>query len=190
MNKKCIEISDKIISITGLDIFHNTRKQEYVQLRALVCYILREKMHLRWTSIANFFTSMGKKTDHATVIHLVNMYPLYKKDSLDLEELESLFVFKDEDNFDELDRINFLKGKVKLLTEKNKDLKRKIKFMPNPKNGSSVVNLFYDILKDIPEDKVNDVIKRIELFKKSWSWKNKDKCQVIESSTSMDGMHW
>ena len=35
MNKNCLEISQRIIEMTGVDIFDNTRKREYVQLRAL-----------------------------------------------------------------------------------------------------------------------------------------------------------
>ena len=49
-----------------------------------------------------------------------------------------------------------------------------------------MLNLF----NNIPDDKIDEVVERINLLKKSWSWKTKDKCQVIESSTSMDGMHW
>ena len=89
MNKNYLTISERIIEMTGIDIFKNTRKQEYVQLRALACYIFREKMNMRWMNIANFFISMGKAMDHANAIHLVNMYPLYAKDNPELLEIES-----------------------------------------------------------------------------------------------------
>ena len=84
MNENYLKISERIVEMTGIDIFKNTRKAEYVELRALACYIFREKMNMRWTNIANFFTSMGKKTDHASVIHLVKMYPTYVKYNLSL----------------------------------------------------------------------------------------------------------
>ena len=45
-------------------------------------------------------------------------------------------------------------------------------------------------IQDIPEDKIDEIIERINIIKKSWDWKSKDKCQVIEANTSMEGMHW
>ena len=42
----------------------------------------------------------------------------------------------------------------------------------------------------LSKDRIDEIIERISLLKKSWSWKSEDKCQVIESSTSMEGMHW
>jgi hypothetical protein len=35
---------------------------------------------------------------------------------------------------------------------------------------------------DIPEDKWSEVIERIDILKKSWEWKNRDNCLVVESS--------
>jgi len=45
MNKDYLKISERIIEMTGVDIFQNTRKREYVELRALACYIFRKKMN-------------------------------------------------------------------------------------------------------------------------------------------------
>ena len=119
MNKDYLKISERIIEMTGVDIFQNTRKREYVELRALVCHIFRNKMNMRWTTIANFFTSMGKKTDHASVIHLVKMYPIYKKSNEDLFELESCFQFKSKLNYDEIDQVHFLQNEYRKIKKEN-----------------------------------------------------------------------
>ena len=55
MNLKPIEIANKIIELSGINIFENTRKREYVEMRALLCYLLREKLAMRWTNISLFF---------------------------------------------------------------------------------------------------------------------------------------
>jgi hypothetical protein len=39
-----------------------------------------------------------------------------------------------------------------------------------------------DLFFDIPNDRFKDVIERLNLLKKSWAWKNEDKCQIIEGS--------
>ena len=37
----------------------------------------------------------------------------------------------------------------------------------------------------IPEDKIDEVIERINIIKKSWDWKSKDECEVIEASSGV-----
>ena len=177
--------------MTGVDIFQNTRKREYVELRALACYIFRKKMNMRWTSIANFFTSMGKKTDHASVIHLVKMYPIYKKTNEDLSELESCFQFKSKLNYDEIDQVHFLQNQYSKIKKENLYLEEEIKELKlNSKNYSFDDQKILLLFKGLPKNRIDEIIERINLLKKSWNWKSKDKCEVIESSTSMDGMHW
>ena len=190
MSRNYLKISERIIEMTGVDIFENTRKQEYVQLRALACYIFREKMNMRWTNIANFFTSMGKKFDQATVIHLVKMYPIYVKDNPELLEIESCFVFEDQENYDEIDRVAYLKKKNEKLKENVFNLKAEVRELRKKPTYNSRDQKMLNLFKDIPDNKIDEVVERIGLMRKSWSWKSKDKCQVIESSTSMDGMHW
>lgn len=190
MSRNYLKISERIVEMTGIDIFKNTRKQEYVQLRALACYIFREKMNMRWMNIANFFISKGKAMDHANAIHLVNMYPLYTKDNPELLEIESCFVFEDNENYDEIDRVGYLKKKNEKLNENLYKLKSEVKELRKKPTYNSRDLKMLNLFKEIPDDKIDEVVERIGLMRKSWSWKSKDKCQVIESSTSMDGMHW
>lgn len=175
------KIGDSVKEASGLNIFDNTRIREYVEMRALVCYVLRKKLRIGLTNIALYFQSEGKTMHHATVIHLVNQYPMYKRYNPRLAEIE--------DSFEELNNLEFnqesyirnkyLSYNYDKLQEKYNKLKNNIKTNP-----------ILDVLQDIPEDKIDEVIERINIMKKSWYWKSKDECKVIESSTSMEGMHW
>ena len=175
------KIGDSVKEASGLNIFDNTRIREYVEMRALVCYILRKKLRIGLTNIALYFQSEGKTMHHATVIHLVNQYPMYKRYNSRLAEIE--------DSFEELNNLEFnqesyirnkyLSYNYDKLQEKYNKLKNNIKTNP-----------ILDVLQEIPEDKIDEVIERINIMKKSWYWKSKDECKVIESSTSMEGMHW
>ena len=40
-------------------------------------------------------------------------------------------------------------------------------------------------MHNIPEDKWSEVLERIDMLKKSWAWKSKDKVQIIEASTGL-----
>ena len=115
MDRNYKKVAEGVVEMTGVDIFLNTRQRNYVELRALVCYILREKLGMRWTNIAYYFESMGKTMNHATVIHLVKNYETYKMYNSSLQEIEDTFNFKSELNYDEIDKIhsnNFKKVKM------------------------------------------------------------------------------
>lgn len=175
------KIGNSVKEASGLNIFDNTRIREYVEMRALVCYVLRKKLRIGLTNIALYFQSEGKTMHHATVIHLVNQYPIYKRYNPRLAEIE--------DSFEELNNLEFnqesyirnkyLSYNYDKLQEKYNKLKNNIKTNP-----------ILEVLQDIPEDKIDEVIERINIMKKSWDWKSKDECKVIETSTSMEGMHW
>jgi|TARA_R110000851_G_scaffold260261_1_gene412824 hypothetical protein len=157
------KIGNSVKEMSGIDIFKNTRNRTHVELRALVCFILREKLGMRWTNISLYFESEGKTMHHATAIHSVKMYPIYRKYNNDLQELERCFNFKSELQYDEIDKLHYLQGKFDNLESKYNALKNKIKNNPILK-----------VLQEIPEDYVGEVIQTIDLVKKSWEWKKKE----------------
>ena len=57
INKIADRIATSVIELSGVNIYENTRKRQYVELRALVCFILRNKLNVRWTEISKFFES-------------------------------------------------------------------------------------------------------------------------------------
>jgi len=156
------KIGNSVKEMSGIDIFDNTRSRAHVELRALVCYILREKMGMRWTNISLYFKSEGKTMHHATAIHSVKMYPIYRKYNNDLQELERCFNFKSELQYDEIDKLHYLQGKFDNLESKYIKLQESIKNNPILK-----------VLEEIPEDCIDEIIEKIDLVKKSWKWKNK-----------------
>mgnify|MGYP000256485754 CR=1 FL=1 len=137
------QVSDLLITLTGIDIYKQTRKTEYVEHRALLCHILRNKLDMRWVSISDFIKSKGKSFDHATAIHAAKMYPIYKKSRFNyFENLESNFVIKNPSEYNHIPNIEILKKELKSLEknykkelEKNKKLKEQFsKYTTNEKN--------------------------------------------------------
>ena len=160
------EVGSKICDITGIDIFKNTRKKEYVELRALVCYTLRDDLEFGYQRIADYFKSQGREMLHSNVIHLVKMYPIYKKYNKNLERLEGSFQFRS--SIEKNEKLT-LHDKLVNLQHRYDKLKKEL---DNP-----VVKTLYNI----PESKWGEVQDRIQLLKNSWDWKSKDKCSIIES---------
>tara|TARA_R110000744_G_scaffold171899_1_gene290414 strand:- start:3608 stop:4102 length:495 start_codon:yes stop_codon:yes gene_type:complete len=157
------EISDKIIKFSGINIFKNTRKREYVQYRAVLCFLLREKLLMRWTNIANYFQSEGKTMTHATTMYMVRNYHHFKKENKKLDELENIFIFKSNLNYDEIDKLHYLENKYRNLEGKYFKLEDKLK--------KPLVKLVLDV-----EDKYeNYLIEKIKILKQGSAWQNKSK---------------
>ena len=108
---KPIEIAEKLQQITKVNIFDNSRKQDIVDVRSLLCYLLREKLNMRWTNIARFFKENGKNMHHATVMHCVKKYPIHKQANKDLARWEKIFTWKSDLTYDEIDKIYYLEMK-------------------------------------------------------------------------------
>ena len=127
MSLKPKQIAASIKQLSGVNLFENTRKRPVVEMRSLLCYLLRDKLKMRWTNIALFFKSQGKEINHATVIYSRNMYKVYKKSNKQLEEIEKTFYFKSSLSIDEIDRVHYLENKCRNLQGQVNKLKEKLK---------------------------------------------------------------
>ena len=107
MNLKPIEIANKLREFSGIDPFDNSRQHPVIEIRSLLCYLLRERKRMRWMAISKFFVVNGKSMNHATAIHAVKTYPLNKKHNKKLMEYERMFKFKKDLNYSEIDRIHY-----------------------------------------------------------------------------------
>ena len=182
------EVSKRIIKMSGVDIFKNTRVTKYIELRSLACYIFRVKMNKPLTHIANFFESKGKSMDHATVIHAVKRYSTYRAINNNLKIHESCFKFKNnnEIDYDAINRIAFLQNKCKKIEKRNNELKRSIQDLNYKKKTFTKDEVkILMLVEGLPKTKIKEVLERINLMKQSWSWKSQDRCEIIESSNGL-----
>ena len=151
-NLKPLEIANKIIELSGINIFEDSRKKNIVEMRSLLIYILREKLGMRWVNIALFLKSNNKPVNHATLIHSVKNFEMYKKDNKLIQEIYNIFSFKSNLGVDEIDRIHYLENKCSTLQKK----------LENP---------LVKLVIEVPNDR--DKIESSERVVKSWKWKEK-----------------
>ena len=163
-------IAKALIKLSGLDIFKNTRQRKYVEMRALLSYMLCEDLNMGWSRISQFYQDNGKPMNHATVIHAVKNYPVYRQHNKQLQKLEGFFNFTQEISEENINTTLNLQNNYEKLQYEHVKLQKDLK--------SPLINLVHDI----PKDKWSEVIERISMLKKSWEWKSKDKCLVIEST--------
>ena len=179
--KDAQEIVDKVSKIIGINIFENTRKRDYVESRALVVFLLREKLLMRWVNIARYFEENGKHMDHANAIHLFKMYPIYKNYNKQLSTIENTFIFKSQLNYDEIDKFHYLLKKVKEVKQENDLLIKKL--AATKKQQDPIL----DLLEGMTQEQMAQAIERVTLLKKSFAWKSVDKCEIIEAGDGISG---
>ena len=86
MNKAADELGQKICNLAGIDIYKNTRKQEYVDARSLFVFLLYNIHNYRLADIEKYFQSKGKHYNHATVLYAIRNFDNYRKFNKNLNE--------------------------------------------------------------------------------------------------------
>lgn len=133
------QIANEIIILSKVNIFDNTRKREYVEARALLCYILRKHKKMTYREITEFFCENNKSINHATIIHYIKNFESYIKFNRKLNQMMNIIVM----NMNETDyrsRRDFIKLKADVLNKSsidsvlelihklhNKEIKQKVK---------------------------------------------------------------
>ena len=77
--KEANKIAEDIIDISGIDVFSNTRKREYIEMRSLLTFILRHHCNMKFKEIKNFYQSNGKNYDHATALHSLKSFETHRR---------------------------------------------------------------------------------------------------------------
>ena len=77
--KEANKIARDIINISGIDVFDNTRKKEYIQMRSLLTFMLRHHCNMKFKDIRDFYESNGKNYDHSTAIHSLRSFETNRK---------------------------------------------------------------------------------------------------------------
>tara|TARA_R110002020_G_scaffold38144_3_gene114957 strand:+ start:1907 stop:2368 length:462 start_codon:yes stop_codon:yes gene_type:complete len=117
---KALNIVNQVNKLAGLDILENTRQREYVEARSLVCFVLRKYLGLGLNRIAKFFKENGKNMHHATALHLIRNYDIYKLYNKNLEKWFDMIINDIDDVGNENKRI-LIKHRIKYLTNKDID---------------------------------------------------------------------
>jgi hypothetical protein len=171
------EIADELAAdfekLTGMSLSDTSRKTNSVITRCLFYKVLEKFNYMNDRLIAEWFETRGIKKNRSSIfIAMTNVdtyyktYPLFR-DSYDM-------YFKDKVN----ERLNHQKSTKKRLDE-YKQLVKKMR-LKEDKDPLSI------LIKDLPIDKRQEIYEVVSLRVKSWSWKNKDKCEIIQGGTSLE----
>ena len=173
------QVSDLLITLTGIDIYKQTRETEYVEHRALLCHLLRNKLDMRWVSISDFIISKGKSYDHATAIHANKMYPIYKQSRFEYyDKLESNFIIKSQIEYSQISKLEVIQKKYQTL---EKDYFKAIEKLSKYDTGYTKNETQY---RGLEEEQKTMYDERAALVLKSFKWKqNNSEFEIINCAT-------
>ena len=157
------EIAEKVIELSGINIFERSRKREIVEMRSLFFYILKNKLDMGLSEISRYFKDSSSSINHATIIWALKNYELYKSTNKKIQEIEEMIVLKTSMNIKGINRETYLELKCKELEEEIIRLNKK-------PNKSKIANL----INQIPKQREGEFITRMELMIKGWEWQYKD----------------
>ena len=173
------EVSNLLKSLSGIDVFQQTRKRHVIEHRSLLCYILRTKLDMRWESIKKFIESKGKPYDHATAIHAVKMYSVYKKDNKKLLELESHFIVRNRIEYNQISAMEVMQKKHIRL---EKDYFKSLEKIDSYKKSSDSLGLTQNekTYRTLSRKEKESYDERASLVLKSFKWKARnEKAELI-----------
>ena len=84
--KEANKISKHIIDISGIDVFNNSRKREYIEMRSLLTFMLRHHCNMTFHEIKDFYQSKGKNYDHATALHSLKSFETHRRYNRNLDK--------------------------------------------------------------------------------------------------------
>jgi len=130
--KEANKIAKNIIDISGIDVFDNSRKRKYIEMRSLLTFILRHHCNMKFKEIKNFYEANGKSYDHATAIHSLRAFEMHRRYNENLDKYFDIVLLRIR---------NKTKLRRALITHivdhtKEKDLKRLLKIVDKLKDGN------------------------------------------------------
>jgi len=114
------KIANKINKLSGIDVFKNTRKTSYVEARSLLGFILKNYEKMTLYQIRDFYIENGKSMNHATVIHSIKNFQVFKNYEPQLIDWLNI-ISEDLDAFNNEAKRELIKLKVNYISNKDVD---------------------------------------------------------------------
>jgi hypothetical protein len=157
------EIAEKVIELSGINIFERSRKREIVEMRSLFFYILKNKLDMGLTEMSRYFEDSASSINHATIIWALKNYELYKSTNKRIQEIEEMIILKTSMNIKGINRETYLELKCK-------ELEAEIERLNTKPNESKII----DLINQVPKAREGEFITRMELMLKGWEWQYRD----------------
>ena len=111
---EALKIAKRINKLSDVNVFENSRSSKVVEVRSLLNKILYDFKNMTLAQIRDFYRNTGKPMNHATILHSLKNFNMYRRYNPKLNEY-----------FDEMIKHYELSTKH----EKQKAIEHKIKYL-------------------------------------------------------------
>jgi hypothetical protein len=171
------KILEDFQELSGVDPLILSQKPIDAYFRALLYKVLMDFNYMNDRQIEDFFWSKRIKRTRVAVYHAIRKIDLYYHNYSDFRNVYNIYFDDKIEEFKLLD--NKIKGKAEELDNRVKGIL--------PKKQNDALQLLINSLPSYRRDEVYEIV---NLRVKSWNWKSKDKCEVIESSDGVTSSAW
>jgi hypothetical protein len=171
------KILEDFQELSGVDPLILSQKPIDAYFRALLYKVLMDFNYMNDRQIEDFFWSKRIKRTRVAVYHAIRKIDLYYHNYSDFRNVYNIYFDDKIEEFKLLD--NKIKGKAEELNNRVKGIL--------PKKENDALQLLINSLPSYRRDEVYEIV---NLRVKSWNWKSKDKCEVIESSDGVTSSAW
>ena len=115
-----LKIAKRINKLTDVNVFENSRSSKVVEVRSLLNKILYDFKNMTLAQIRDFYRNTGKHMDHATVLHSLKNFNMYRKYNPKLNEYFDEMI-KHYELSTKHEKRNSIEHKIKYLSDDNLD---------------------------------------------------------------------
>jgi|TARA_R100000149_G_C5877509_1_gene141496 hypothetical protein len=117
---EALKIAKRINKLSDVNVFENSRSSKVVEVRSLLNKILYDFKNMTLAQIRDFYRNTGKPMDHATVLHSLKNFNMYRRYNPKLNEYFDEMI-KQYELSTKYEKINSIEHKIKYLSDDSLD---------------------------------------------------------------------
>ena len=117
---EALKIAKRINKLSDVNVFENSRASKVVEVRSLLNKILYDFKNMTLAQIRDFYRNTGKSMDHATVLHSLRNFNMYRMYNPKLNEYFDQML-KQHELSTKYEKQKAIEQKIKYLSDKNLD---------------------------------------------------------------------
>ena len=117
---EALKIANRINSLSDVNVFENSRSSKVVEVRSLLNKILYDFKNMTLAQIRDFYINKGKPMNHATVLHSLQNFNMYRRYNPKLNEYFDEMI-KQYELSTKYEKRNSIEHKIKYLSDDSLD---------------------------------------------------------------------
>jgi len=117
---EALKIAKRINKLSDVNVFENSRSSKVVEVRSLLNKILYDFKNMTLAQIRDFYINKGKPMNHATVLHSLQNFNMYRRYNPKLNEYFDEMI-KQYELSTKYEKRNSIEHKIKYLSDDSLD---------------------------------------------------------------------